>query len=159
MKDYLPDAKFNPNDEPIGDKRWWFHEIYRRSGMVWLGPEPDEYSPHTRTEELAIESALRTGELWPRNDAEHRYVEFMGAFKRQAPEKWVVCRRCGVEWKAKGFPAGRMVDIATIPGQQGGWLFPQICICCDDLMQAEARPQPKPKEEKEKVVRHPFKDA
>ena len=153
MKDFIPDAPFNQYDEPIGDKRWWYHELYRRSNWVWNGPEADIYSPHTRTEEAEIEKALLAGVITPRNEKESLYLDFMGGISKMAerPKKWCICRNCGVEWQVTGFPAGKkLVSLSTtlkgekVSGYQGRWLFPNLCIPCDDHLFPKRIPKSKP---------------
>lgn len=154
MNQYIPDAGFDINDEPVGDKRWWFQEIYRRNGTAWWGAKPDQFSPHTRTEELAIEVALLTGKIPPRNDHEANYLNFIGGvIKSQRPTKKCACKRCGNVWVAKGWPAGSIQVSATrIDGKR--WLFPNICLACDDLMLA--KPEHKPREISKEKTNDPY---
>jgi hypothetical protein len=148
MKDFIPDAAFDLDNQPVGDQRWWFTEIYRRSDLMWGGPVPDQYSPHTRDEEMEIEKALLEGLISPRNEYEKRYLDFVEGpwYLAVRPKRWCVCHKCGVEWQSVGFPAGRLkrFNVALgeiIEGYPGRWFFPNRCTPCDDRIQARAMRQ------------------
>jgi hypothetical protein len=144
MKDFIPDAPFDFDSQPVGDVRWWYSQFYRQHDLMWNGPAPDKYSPHTRDEEVAIEKALLDGTLQPRSENEKRYLDFMEGpwYASVRPKKWVVCHKCGVEWQSTGYPAGLKLfqyniglgeAVDDFPGR---WFFPNRCTPCDDRIQA-----------------------
>lgn len=153
-------------DEPIGDRRLWYKNLYASRGMTWNGPEPDEFSPANREEEIEINEGLLDGTFTPRNDYEKRYVAFMkGPHPRDGrPVKTVKCKNCGCEWKLAGYPAGKQTKFTDeinchqlIDKNKCVWLWPNLCQPCADRREAKPiKPTTEPKPEKK--IRHAFKD-
>jgi hypothetical protein len=85
-----------------------------------------------RAEEDRILERILEGELQPRNDWEEAYLSFMGGPfpKASRPKKVVECCKCHTRWEATGYPSGRYAE--------GNWLWPTICECCADFMDALA---------------------
>lgn len=152
--DYLPNAPFDVNDEPRGDKRWFNQALYLRHGWHWLGKTPSKYSPHTGTEEREIQEAILTGKLKPRNEHERKFRDQIALPRPKEfwPEKWVTCKICGCDWKQRGFPAGKQnkftdhITSHQLVDESGMvWLWPNICQPCGDKRDAKPRKAEKPK--------------
>jgi hypothetical protein len=147
MKDYIPIAQFDPFDSPIGDRRWWYREAYKRhGGLEWQGPEPDLFSPHTGTEENLIKLAILEGLMEPRNHFEdlHRILIAMPQTKVNWPKKWVTCKRCKCDWTCTGYPAGKQskftdqINCHQLIDESGYvWFWPNICLACADYREAK----------------------
>lgn len=140
----------NHANEPIGDKRLWYKKLYESVSLGEGGMEPEGGVPATLLEERRLLDEVLEGKREPGTESERRYKDFMGNTGPRSgwPKRWVVCKRCGVEWDCTGYPAGRM--------SKSGWLWPNICVSCDDLMQAKpVKKSPHPSPSRSSVIGKP----
>jgi hypothetical protein len=147
MKDYIPDAQFNPLDEPIGDRRWWCQDHYRsRTDLPWSGESPDTFSPHTQSEEKQIKHAIIQGLLKPRNRFEELHLSLIDKpiLRADWPKKWVTCRKCKCDWTCTGYPAGKQsqftdsISCHQLIDKEGYvWFWPTLCQTCADIREAK----------------------
>jgi hypothetical protein len=164
MKDFFPEAQFDPFDPPAGDKRWWYKEAYNRhGGLEWKGPEPDIFSPHTGTEEFQIQQAILEGLLEPRNQYEdyHRSQIAEPRPKSEWPVKWVQCKRCKCDYSCTGYPAGKQskftneIKCHQLVDKAGYvWFWPNVCQACADYKDSFKIPKkPKPERKTRSVIK------
>lgn len=168
MRDYIPEARFNPSDQPIGDQRWWYKQHFEhRSDLGWQGPEPDKFSPHNLAEENEIKKAILEGRLEPRNHFEQIHRSLIAAPRPSShwPTKWVTCRKCGCEWNCIGNPAGKQNKFTDemaagcyqLHDKDGYlWIWPMICQPCAD--RREAKPKTTVPSPAKRVTRSPIVD-
>jgi hypothetical protein len=147
MKDYIPESQFNPLDEPIGDRRWWYKKHYEQvTGVDWQGEGPDAFSPHTLSEENKIRWAILQGTLQPRNRFEEDVLSLIEYPRHRSewPKKWVTCRKCKCDWTCTGYPAGKQtkftdsINCHQLVEKSGYvWFWPNLCQTCADIREAK----------------------
>lgn len=155
---YTEDYTFPVREEPVLDCRKWFHAKYARLGMQWSGPEPEEFSPLTLSEEERFCEDVLEGSRKPRTIYETQWLKDVGGLapKAKRPTRWVQCKKCESEFQARGYPIGLATktgkepaatllsreaipavrQVTSTDGQWRVWIYPDACEICSSRVDA-----------------------
>lgn len=121
-------------DRPVGDSSLWLQNQAETERRVYYGPQPERHSPATRAEEERAFFEVLYGRRLPRTGAERAFLRFMGGVRDEPPQKWITCKTCKTDFKARGYPA----RLPTSPP-----LYPDVCVACGEEMSAGLRKIPR----------------